>query len=77
MAMRNRARSKKRRRYAMWPMASDQVETVVMESGEVVYHYRIGSDLAVLAAENVLHIKGMGNGTVGFSKLDYMKSYDQ
>lgn len=67
-------RDQKGEAYAMWPMASDQVETVVMESGEVVYHYRIGSDLAVLAAENVLHIKGMGNGTVGLSKLDYMKA---
>lgn len=60
--------------YALWPMPSDQVETVALDNGQVVYHYRVGSNLAVLAAESVLHIKGMGNGTVGLSKLDYMKA---
>lgn len=60
--------------YSLWPMPADQVEPVVLDDGSIVYYYKIGSDMAVLAEESVLHIKGMGNGTVGLSKLDYMKA---
>lgn len=60
--------------YSLWPMPTDQVEPVVLDDGTMVYYYRIGSDLAVLSEQNVLHLKGMGNGTVGLSKLDYMKA---
>lgn len=59
---------------AMWPMPSDQVEMVVMDDGALVYHYRVGQDIAVLAESNVLHLKGLGNGTTGLSKLDYMRA---
>lgn len=60
--------------YALWPMSADQVDMQVLADGSVVYLYRIGSDMAALAAENVLHIKGMGNGTIGLSRLDYMRA---
>ena len=59
---------------AMWPMAADQVEVKVLDDGAMVYLYRYGNDVAVLAAENVLHIKNLGNGTTGLSKLDFMRS---
>jgi len=60
--------------YALWPMSADQVEMVVQSDGTVTYYYRIGSDLAVLAEANVLHFKGLGNGTIGLSRLDYMRA---
>lgn len=60
--------------YALWPMAADQVEMDVLKDGSVVYIYRVGSDVAVLGAENVLHLKEMGNGTIGLARLDYMKA---
>jgi len=60
--------------FALWPMPSDQVESELLKDGTQVYYYRIGNDLAVLSAENVLHIKGMGNGTIGLSRLDYMRA---
>jgi HK97 family phage portal protein len=59
--------------YALWPMAADQVEVVVLKDGSVVYLYRVGSDIAALAEANVLHIKEMGNGTTGLSRLEYMR----
>lgn len=59
---------------AMWPMSADQVEQVILDDGAVVYTYQIGSDVAVLAEENVLHLKDLGNGTTGLSRLDYMRS---
>lgn len=60
--------------YALWPMSADQIEVRVMPDGSVVYLYRIGDDLAVLASDSVLHLKDMGNGTVGLARLDYMRS---
>jgi HK97 family phage portal protein len=58
---------------AMWPLPADQVEVEVTEGG-VIYYYRLGADIAVLAEQNVLHLKNLGNGTVGLSKLDFMRS---
>ncbi len=59
---------------AIWPMASDQVEPWLLPDGTLVYKYTVGSDVAVLSADNVLHIKGMGNGTTGLDRLDYMRA---
>jgi HK97 family phage portal protein len=59
---------------AIWPMASDQVDPWMLPDGTLVYKYTVGSDVAVLSADNVLHIKGMGNGTTGLDRLDYMRA---
>lgn len=67
-------RSANGKAYALWPMPADQVDPVVQEDGSVLYYYRIGNNLAVLAEENVLHLKEMGNGTIGLSRLDYMRA---
>lgn len=58
---------------ALWPMPADQVKVEVLKDGSVVYLYRVGDDLAVLAEANVLHLKNLGNGTTGFAKLDFMR----
>ena len=59
--------------FAMWPMAADQVDMQIV-AGKVVYLYKVESDVAVIAPENVLHIKGMGNGKLGLSRLEYMRA---
>lgn len=59
---------------AMWPMPSDQVEVAVLPDGSMVYQYLIGSDIAVLSDQNVLHLKNLGNGTTGLAKLEFMRS---
>lgn len=59
---------------AMWPMPSDQVESKVLADGSMVYFYRIGSDVAVLSEDNVLHLKNLGNGTEGLDKLEFMRA---
>ena len=58
---------------AMWPMPTDQVEVRVLDDGSMVYLYSFGSDVAVLSADNVLHIKNLGNGTTGLAKLEFMR----
>ena len=59
---------------ALWPMPADQVEVEVLSDGSMIYKYTLGSDVAVLAESNVLHLKNLGNGTVGLSKLEFMRS---
>lgn len=59
---------------AMWPMPSDQVDVLVLDDGSMVYRYSFGPDIAILSAENVLHLKNLGNGTVGLAKLEFMRS---
>lgn len=59
---------------ALWPMPADQVEVQVLDDGAMVYLYQLGSDIAVLASDNVLHLKNLGNGTVGLSKLEFMRA---
>lgn len=57
----------------LWPMPADQVQPNVLLDGSMVYYYRIDSDVAVLAEQNVLHLKNLGNGTVGLQKLEFMR----
>jgi HK97 family phage portal protein len=59
---------------ALWPMPADQVEPKVLDDGSMVYLYSFANDVAVLAAENVLHLKNLGNGTVGLAKLEFMRA---
>jgi len=59
---------------SLWPMPADQVSHFVLPDGAMVYTYRIENDVAVFPAENVLHMKNLGNGTVGLSKLDFMRA---
>lgn len=59
---------------ALWPMPADQVEASVLDDGSMVYEYSIGSDVAVFADTNVLHLKNLGNGTVGLAKLEFMRA---
>lgn len=59
---------------AMWPMPADQVETEVLDNGSMIYTYRLGINVMVLAAESVLHLKNLGNGTTGMAKLEFMRA---
>ena len=59
---------------AMWPMPADQVEVKVLDSGAMVYQYTLGNDVAIYSESSVLHLKNLGNGTVGLSKLEFMRS---
>lgn len=59
---------------ALWPMPSDQVTQFVLDDGSIVFEYRIGSDVAVLAESNVLVLRGLGNGTAPLEKLDFMRA---
>lgn len=59
---------------AMWPMPADQVRPFVLTDGSMAYEYTVDGGIAVLAESNVLHLKNLGNGTVGLAKLEFMRS---
>lgn len=59
---------------ALWPMPADQVTPVVLSDGAMVYQYQIDGNVAIIAAANVLHLKGLGNGTTGLAKLEFMRA---
>lgn len=60
--------------FALWPLAADQVEVKVMPDGSLVYAYGLDSATLIYAEQDILHIKGIGNGVVGMSPLDYMRA---
>lgn len=60
--------------FALWPMPADQVSPYLLPGGDMGYEYRINGDIAILGADNVLHLKNLGNGTIGLAKLEFMRS---
>lgn len=58
---------------ALWPMSADLVTPIVLDDGSMVYRYFLDGSIAFLAEENVLHLKNLGNGTTGLSKLEFMR----
>lgn len=60
--------------FAMWPLASDQVEVAVLKSGALAYAYSINNQTIIYGEESILHLRDKGNGIVGLSRLDFMKS---
>ena len=59
---------------ALWPMPADQVRAFVLADGSMAYEYMVDGGVAILAESNVLHLKNLGNGTVGLAKLEFMRS---
>ena len=55
-------------------MSSDQVEVLLSADGTLTYRYRLDQKTLIYTEKDILHIRGMGNGIVGLSPLDYMRS---
>lgn len=58
---------------ALIPLSADQMEVSIVAGGEVYTYYQDGVITAV-APENMVHWKGLGNGFMGLSKLEYMRA---
>ena len=60
---------------SLWPLSSDQMTVFSdKETGQLVYQYYRDGENFLLRPDQVLHIKDVGTGVVGFSKLDFMGS---
>lgn len=68
------ARNSKGEVIGMYPLASDQVQVQVLEDGSLVYEYSVNSTVIIYSEKSILHFRDKGNGIIGMSRLDYMKS---
>ena len=58
----------------IWPLSSDQVEVEVLKDNSIVYKYYYEGMVAVYSSNSIFHWRDKGNGVVGMSRLDYMRS---
>jgi HK97 family phage portal protein len=56
---------------AMYPLAADQMTDQVLDGKQVYLYYKDG-DQTVYPADAILHLKALGTGYHGFSKLEFM-----
>jgi HK97 family phage portal protein len=59
---------------ALWPMSADQVRVQLLTTGDLSYEYSFDNKRLIYLESDVLHIRGPGNGAVGMSPLDHMRS---
>ena len=59
---------------ALWPLSPDQMEVYVDDQGKVVYKYQKNGKTFLFDPKDILHIKDVGNGLIGLSKLAFMAS---
>lgn len=57
---------------ALYPLSADQMSDQITEDGVQIYVYSKDGKQIVYPAEAVLHLKGIGTGFHGFSKLEFM-----
>ena len=58
---------------ALVPLSADQMEVTWLGKGLVYTYYQDGK-VSVIAPENVIHWKGLGNGFIGLTKLEFMRA---
>lgn len=58
----------------MWPLSADQVEVEVLKDNSLVYKYTYDGKVAVYAESSILHLRDKGNGVIGMSRIEYMRS---
>ncbi len=58
----------------MLPLASDQVEVKVLSDGSIIYEYNYDGVVTIYDARSILHWRDKGNGIIGMSRLDFMRS---
>jgi HK97 family phage portal protein len=59
---------------SLTPMMAAQTTPTLLADGSVVYMHQSDDGVAVLASENVWHVKLFGNGIIGLSPLDYARN---
>lgn len=58
---------------ALIPLSADQMEVLVDENGTTYRYYQDG-ETQIFAGKDIIHWKGLGNGFMGLSKLEYMRA---
>ena len=58
----------------MWPLSADQVQVEVMDDRSIVYKYSYDGKVVAYDEKSIWHWRDKGNGIIGMSRLDYMRS---
>lgn len=58
---------------ALVPLSADQMEVSVVGTGAIYTYFEDGKT-SVIHPDNVIHWKGLGNGYMGLSKLEFMRA---
>jgi HK97 family phage portal protein len=58
---------------SLLPLMSSQMEVRLLGDGSVVYVYTQDAGVDVIAPDRIWHVKGMGNGIIGLSALEYQR----
>ena len=58
----------------MWPLSADQVEIEALPDRTLVYKYSYDGKVVVYDESSIWHWRDKGNGVIGMSRLDYMRS---
>ncbi len=59
---------------SMHALSADQIDVILADDGSLIYEYYREQESFLYLESDILHIRGMGNGLVGLSPLDYMRS---
>lgn len=59
---------------SLWPLSPDQIEVYIDQEGKIAYRYQKDGKSFILGLNDVLHIKDIGNGLIGLSKLAFMSA---
>jgi len=59
---------------SMTPLSADQVEVERLTDNTIIYKYQFEGKIAIYSPDSILHWRDKGNGIVGMSRLDYMRS---
>ena len=61
---------------SLMPMSADQMQVGIVD-GELLYQYNKDGNIDIYKADKILHWKGLGNGIIGLSTLEYMQATTQ
>lgn len=59
---------------SLWPLSADQMEVELTKGNKLLYHYWNGEVFIEYEEQHIFHLRGLGNGIIGMSQLDYMRS---
>ncbi len=62
-------RNQKGEAVALWPLMSGQVECSLQPGVGLVYAHELGGNVDIIAQQNMLHWRGVGNGITGLDPL--------
>lgn len=59
---------------SLWPLPAGQVKPEVLFDGSMIYVYEIENEKHVYSERNIIHLRNLGNGTIGLDKLEFMRA---